>query len=123
MLRRTWDHDCGDLLEGGVAEGSEVMPGSTISRVTLFRQAPKGNVLSGKGVTDYLGWDATVAALASLPPMAINNEVIILMKKHIRRVPIVKVKVQYPPTHCLRSSEGSSQMDHSPSQAQGSILA
>lgn len=46
MLRRTWDHDCGDLLEGGVAEGSEVMPGSTISRVTLFRQATKGNVLS-----------------------------------------------------------------------------
>lgn len=94
-----------DLVEGGVAEGSEIMPGDTISRVTLSRRATvnKGNVLSDteekiECVTECLGYDATVSAIQNLPPVASDNEVIILTMKRLRRVPIVKVKVQYPPS-------------------------
>jgi len=99
------------LVEGGLAEGSGIMPGDSIAQVAVVRQRREGKQQQ-KGVvslseteeelvvqTECLGWDATVAAIQSLPPAnpEIYDEFYALKIKRIRRKPKVKINLQYPP--------------------------
>jgi ferredoxin len=93
------------IVEGGAAEGSEILLGDSISQISIrktSRQA-EDNVLSdveeieSVGLECY-GYDKTVETIVSLPPAESDGESIILTLKRLRRKPKVKVTLQYPPS-------------------------
>ncbi len=47
--------------------------------------------------TECLGYDATVAALSSLPPPESPDETVLVAVKRVRRQPRVNVTLRYPP--------------------------
>lgn len=93
------------LVEGGAAEGSDILEGDSIISVGVRRRKASG---SGANLeeseetiavpTECLGYDATVDAILSLPPVDPKfDEAIVLNLKRLRRKPKVKVNLQYPP--------------------------
>lgn len=91
------------LVEGGAAEGKNILEGDAIVKVSVLRR----NRLQGSGLTDTeeeievktecLDYDATVEALQSLPPQKREDELYIVTLKRLRRKPKVTVNLQYPP--------------------------
>jgi len=89
------------LVEGGVAEGSDIVVGDMISQVSVVRRARGGNsevesILSVP--TECLDYEATVNGILSLPKHSGNDEMLVLTLKRIRRKPKVQVKLVYPPS-------------------------
>jgi ferredoxin len=92
------------VVEGGCADGSDVMDGDSIAAVSvrkIQRQDGKEG-LADMEVVDSIelecfGYDKTVEALSSLPPAESDDEILLLTLKRLRRRPKVKIKLQYPP--------------------------
>lgn len=91
------------LVEGGSAQQSttEILPGDSIAQVSVVRQRRKGTADSEEELvvqTECLSYDATVAAIQSLPPVSQQyDEYFALTLKRLRRKPKVTVKLQFPP--------------------------
>ena len=98
------------LVDGGPTQGLDILPGDSISKITLLRRQRR-NYNAGQEAslaefqenipirTECLGFDATVRAIQNLPPYSGKfDETIELTLKRIRRKPTVYVKLQYPPS-------------------------
>lgn len=90
-----------EILDSGNAANSGIVPGDSIVALSIVQSNNEDlneeridNISSD---TECLGYDATVAALTSLPPPATENEMITLTVKRIRRQPKINVTLQYPP--------------------------
>ncbi|MEM1009639.1 MAG: 2Fe-2S iron-sulfur cluster-binding protein, partial [Myxococcota bacterium] len=93
------------LVEGGIAEGSDILEGDSITRVAVQRSSQQKQ--QGSGIaemeqvisvrTECLGYDATVEAIQSLPEPMTEDETIVLTVKRVRRKPQIKVRLEYPP--------------------------
>jgi ferredoxin len=94
------------IVEGGCADGSEVMVGDSIAQMAVKktqRDAGGGGEMSDFEIveaieTECFGYDKTVEAIGSLPPTESDEERIILTLKRLRRKPKVVVNLQYPPS-------------------------
>jgi ferredoxin len=93
------------LVEGGPAEGCGILKGDSIVSVTVVRnmqQTQQGGVEDIQEQfsvpTECLGYDATVKAIQSLPPLENNKELFVVTVKRLRRKPKVRVTLQYPPS-------------------------
>lgn len=93
-----------DIVEGGNAENTGILPGDSITSLCLSQESTQGNSVSMDAneniiyeSTECLGYDATVDVLTSLPPPSTADEVIEIRVKRIRRKPKVTLKLQYPP--------------------------
>jgi ferredoxin len=97
------------IVEGGIADGSDVMIGDSISAITVIKKTTgttdiaTSTSLSEREVrhseeTECLGYDKTVEAILSLPPVECDGEKIVLTLKRLRRKPKVTVNLQYPPS-------------------------
>jgi ferredoxin len=89
-----------ELLEGGNAEQSGIVPGDSIVALTVNKSSKENMVVDEERIdvsTECLAYDPTIEALTSLPPPASSEDEIILTVKRIRRQPKVNVKLQYPP--------------------------
>jgi ferredoxin len=103
------------IVPGSAADGLDVLPGDSITKVTLIRELRlKTNSASGGGggggmlldqqqsisvVTECLDYDSTVQAIRSLPECNDDEtykEHFVVTLKRIRRKPKVVVKLQYP---------------------------
>ncbi|KAL3922601.1 MAG: hypothetical protein SGARI_006412 [Bacillariaceae sp.] len=87
------------VVEGGIADGSEVMPGDSIAGITVVKMSTSDGSSSFSEQemresveTECLGYDKTVEAIMSLPPVESEDEKIILLLKRLRRKP------KYPPS-------------------------
>lgn len=90
------------LVEGGAAEGSDIVPGDVLSKVTLTRTS-RNKLTEAQEIytaqTECLDYDRTIDAIQSLPPLDTNcQETYTLTLKRLRRKPVVNVKLQYPPS-------------------------
>jgi ferredoxin len=83
------------LVPGGASEGKGLLPGDSIVKIAVHRTGQLDEIASI--ATECLGWDATVEAIGSLPPMETSNEYLIVTVKRLRRKPKVTVNFQYPP--------------------------
>ena len=93
------------LVDGGPATAQDILPGDCLASVGIIK---KNRVGGDSGLadteetvsvrTECLGYDATVAAIRSLPPAESEDEWFQLTLKRIRRIPKVKVNLQYPPS-------------------------
>jgi ferredoxin len=94
-----------ELVEGGPAEGTGIMMGDSISKISLLRfQQNSENDQLKEAINEFtinvecLGYDATVEAIQSLPAFDSKFEdVYQLSTKRIRTKPKVSIKLQYPP--------------------------
>ena len=90
-----------EVLEGSNAEGSGIVPGDSIVAVSVSRTTESGPRTVEEDrldvATECLGYDATIEALMSLPPVNSPDDELTLTIKRIRRQPRVNVKLQYPP--------------------------
>jgi hypothetical protein len=95
------------LVQGGSAEGSDIIPGDSISSVSIVRQKRQSDDGSGLAETqvqfiaktECLSYDATVEAISRLPPASpAHDEFFSLTLKRLRRRPAVTVRLQYPPS-------------------------
>lgn len=100
-----------DVLEGGCAEGSGIIPGDSIIKVEVRKRSKNDmkptnllEVLDTEEVisigTECLNYDKTVEAIVSLPPASNDpniEETFILTLKRLRRKPKIQLKLQYPP--------------------------
>ncbi|KAL7489930.1 hypothetical protein ACHAW6_015669 [Cyclotella cf. meneghiniana] len=89
-----------EVLRGGNAEGSGIVPGDSIVALTVnkfSRGAMDEEEVRFSVSTECLGYDATIEALMSLPPPVSSEEEIVLTVKRLRRQPRVNVKLKYPP--------------------------
>jgi ferredoxin len=92
------------IVEGGSADGSGLQVGDSISKVAIRKKG----IMDEDGLVDFeeitaigtecLGYDATVEAIGSLPPMEVDGEIVFLTVKRLRRKPKVKLNLQYPPS-------------------------
>ena len=95
-----------EIIQGGNAEHSGIIPGDSIVGLTLT-QNKKASSSSSSSMnideetirvsTECLAYDPTIEALTSLPPASSTEEEIIITVKRIRRQPKVSLKLQYPP--------------------------
>lgn len=93
------------VIEGGIADGSEIMLGDSIAAITVVRTSvgDGSSSLSEQEMresveTECLGYEKTVEAIMSLPPAEHEGEKIVLLLKRLRRKPKVKLTLQYPPS-------------------------
>eukprot|EP00560_Eucampia_antarctica_P008268 CAMPEP_0197824236 /NCGR_PEP_ID=MMETSP1437-20131217/1514_1 /TAXON_ID=49252 ORGANISM="Eucampia antarctica, Strain CCMP1452" /NCGR_SAMPLE_ID=MMETSP1437 /ASSEMBLY_ACC=CAM_ASM_001096 /LENGTH=335 /DNA_ID=CAMNT_0043423781 /DNA_START=48 /DNA_END=1055 /DNA_ORIENTATION=- len=98
-----------DLVPGGAAEDSDLLPGDSITKVSVLRMTRvttvgNKNVLEEKEdlytvQTECLSYDATVDAIGSLPPPVTDQfqDFVQLNLKRLRRRPKVTIKLRYPP--------------------------
>ena len=88
------------VVDGGCADGSDVIIGDSITQIAVKKTSGSG-VSQAESIasidTECLGYDKTVDAIMSLPPVESNDETIILTVKRLRRKPKVTVRLQYPP--------------------------
>ncbi|CAB9520920.1 Ferredoxin [Seminavis robusta] len=90
------------LPEGAAAQATPtpILPGDSIAQVSVVQQSRQGLADSETEVvvqTECLSYDATVAAIQSLPPPSTgNDEYYALTLKRLRRKPKVTVKLQFP---------------------------
>jgi ferredoxin len=92
------------VVEGGPAENCDVQVGDSISQVSVLHSR---KVKESEGITDIeqifsvpteaLGYDATVEALQTLPPLQ-DGQQIQLKLRRLRKRPIVTVNLQFPPS-------------------------
>ena len=98
-----------NLVKGGNAEGSGILPGDSIVKLSVSGSVSSPSSVSGSSAleeveeevmisTECLGYDATVDAILSLPAPEREDETIIVTVKRLRRKPKVTVKLQYPPS-------------------------
>lgn len=93
------------IVEGGIADGSDVMVGDSIAAITVVKTTASssgGSSLSQSEVresveTECSGYDKTVEAIMSLPPIDGDDEKVVLSLKRLRRKPKVILTLQYPP--------------------------
>ena len=88
-----------EVLAGGNAENSGIVPGDSIVALTL-KSSSGGVKVDEERIdvsTECLAYDPTIEALTSLPAPSSPDEEIIITVKRIRRQPKVNVKLQYPP--------------------------
>ena len=88
-----------EVLAGGNAENSGIVPGDSIVALTL-KSSSGGIKVDEERIdvsTECLAYDSTIEALTSLPAPSSSDEEIIITVKRIRRQPKVNVKLQYPP--------------------------
>ena len=93
------------IVEGGAAQGSEILLGDSISQISIRKTSRQSedNVLSdveeiNSASTECFGYDKTVETIGGLPPPQGEGESIILTLKRLRRKPKVTVTLQYPPS-------------------------
>lgn len=89
-----------EILEGGNAENSGIVPGDSIVALTINKSSSEGMVVDQERIdvsTECLAYDPTIEAITSLPPPTSPDDEIILTVKRIRRQPKVNIKLQYPP--------------------------
>jgi hypothetical protein len=95
------------IVEGGIADWSDVMVGDSIAAITVVKKSSQSSdsksslseqVLKESVATECLGYDKTVEAIMSLPPAESDEERIILTLKRLSRKPKVTIKLQYPPS-------------------------
>mmetsp|Transcript_5676 Transcript_5676/g.7460 ORF Transcript_5676/g.7460 Transcript_5676/m.7460 type:complete len:330 (+) Transcript_5676:189-1178(+) len=92
------------VVEGGVTEGLDILPGDSISQITLIRQRRADNRATLSEVqefipvqTECLSYDATVDVILSLPKYDDRfDEMFEITLKRIRKKPRVNVRLQYP---------------------------
>mmetsp|Transcript_25829 Transcript_25829/g.54138 ORF Transcript_25829/g.54138 Transcript_25829/m.54138 type:complete len:375 (+) Transcript_25829:115-1239(+) len=102
-----------EVLPGGNAEGVGIAEGDSIVGATLALRQSSSSSSSAQSnetpplqtveeridlATECLGYDATISALASLPPPSSPSEELLLTVKRIRRQPGVDVTLRYPPS-------------------------
>eukprot|EP00559_Dactyliosolen_fragilissimus_P003649 CAMPEP_0184866220 /NCGR_PEP_ID=MMETSP0580-20130426/21397_1 /TAXON_ID=1118495 /ORGANISM="Dactyliosolen fragilissimus" /LENGTH=246 /DNA_ID=CAMNT_0027365781 /DNA_START=186 /DNA_END=923 /DNA_ORIENTATION=- len=98
-----------DLIEGGNAENSGILPGDSIVALTLNQfvenasdNQEQGSMQSMEAITalstECLGYDKTIESILSLPEPRSQDETIVVTVKRLRRKPKVTVKLQYPPS-------------------------
>ncbi|KAL3917963.1 MAG: hypothetical protein SGILL_004466 [Bacillariaceae sp.] len=92
-------------VEGGIADGSDVMVGDSIAAITVVKTSVSdgSSSLSEQETresveTECLGYDKTVEAIMDLPAAESEDEKIILVLKRLRRKPKVTLTLQYPPS-------------------------
>ncbi len=94
-----------ELIEGGLAQSNkaDILPGDSISSISVIRrkQDLESGLVDSQDIiiaeTECLGYDSTVEAILGLPPMQNDNEEYTIKIKRLRRKPIVKVNLKYPP--------------------------
>lgn len=89
-----------EVLEGSNAEGVGIIPGDSVVALTVLTSSGSGMNTKEERVsvsTECLAYEATIGAIASLPPPTSADEVVILTVKRLRRQPKVNIKLQYPP--------------------------
>jgi hypothetical protein len=94
-----------DLIKGGLAQSNkaDILPGDSISSISVLRRKQDFN--SGlmdsqeviKAKIECLGYDGTVEAILGLPSVQNDNEEYVIKLKRLRRKPVVKVNLKYPP--------------------------
>ena len=103
------------LVEGGLAQGTDILPGDSITKVSLLRRTRRNDYTSSSldvqeelfeaPSTECLNFESTMAAIASLPPppapsskaTRITEDLYIVTLKRLRRKPKVTIQLQYPP--------------------------
>lgn len=94
-----------ELIEGGLAQsyGADILPGDSISSISVLRrkQDSQRRLVDSEEIiaanTECLGYDRTVEAILALPPAQSDNELYLIKLKRLRRKPIIKVNLKYPP--------------------------
>jgi len=93
----------------GICDGLDILPGDSISQITLLRRRNRGTEQQSAGSvqeyqeaipvrTDCLSYDATVEGILSLPEFDERFvDFFEVTLKRIRRKPKVSIKLQYPP--------------------------
>ena len=91
-----------EVLEGSNADGCGIVPGDSIVALGVSRTIERGPSSVEEDrldvATECLGYDATIEALTSLPPVNSPDDNLSLTIKRIRRQPRISVKLQYPPS-------------------------
>ena len=92
------------VIAGGCTDGSEIMVGDSLSSVTVVSYP--SHITSTTGLvesqtlttirTECFSYDATVAAISTLPTTVYNEDMYVLSIKRIRRKPKVTIKLQFP---------------------------
>ncbi|VEU34846.1 unnamed protein product [Pseudo-nitzschia multistriata] len=97
------------VVEGGPAEGAGLNPGDVLSSVSLVRRRRRTPQQQKAAIseeeeefsvsTECLAYDGTVEAIGrTIPPLDSKYEdVFVLTVKRLRRLPRVRVRLQYPP--------------------------
>lgn len=92
------------IVKGGPLEKCNVEIGDCISQVSVIQSKSKmgGKALKDKQEvfsvrTEALGYDATVEALQTLPPLQDGQEIELRLKR-LRKKPVVTVNLQFPPS-------------------------
>ena len=97
-----------ELIEDGTAKlaglDTSILPGDSISSISIVRNnieyVASGLTDSQETIsvsTECLGYDKTVEAILSIPPPQGENEQYVIKLKRIRRKPVIKVNLRYPP--------------------------
>jgi len=96
-----------DVYEGGNAEKAGIIPGDSISSVSVYETTTSSSS-SGGGleeetkrrvtVCECRDFDGTIDALVNFP--SDEDEKLYLDIKRVRRWPKIQVKVEYPPSQC-----------------------
>jgi ferredoxin len=89
------------IVPGGPADGVGLLPGDTLVDITIESTTSKAaeSIVSVNAVElECMSFDATVAALRTLPPPRddTTSETMIVTVKRLRRRPKVTVNLQYP---------------------------
>ena len=92
-----------EVLEGGNSGNSGICPGdSIVSLAVTNTNEDDGDGLNVQELrtavdTQCLGYDSTIEAITSLPPVSSADESVLVTVKRIRKQPKINVKLQYPP--------------------------
>ena len=97
------------LVQGGYVESCnvDILPGDSISAMTVVRNwrntrsqqaGLRDNAEIITAATECLGYDSTVDAIINLPPPAGEGESLMMNIKRLRRKPVIKVHLKYPPS-------------------------
>lgn len=80
------------LVEGGCADGTGLLPGDSLATIAV-RNAD-GTETPAVDV-ECFGYDRTVDAIVSLPPVETGSSVVLTVKR-LRRKPKIQLRLQYP---------------------------
>lgn len=111
------------VVKGGNAEKAGIIPGDSISAVTVYEESTSTASTSGSGVglglveetksrvrgCECKDFDNTIDALANFP--GADAASVYLDIKRIRRWPKIKVQVSYPPSQCAEGFDNVKQLE------------
>jgi ferredoxin len=86
-----------DLVEGGSAASSALVPGDSIVQIDVTTNDDNGEATTARVQTECLNYDRTIDAILSLPSSDATEQTVVVTAKRIRRRPKVRVTFQYPP--------------------------